>query len=519
MWTRPSRLIALGLALAVLVAVWSAGGSTAAQTSDPQAAALEDYGPTKKAPTGGVLPPRKPGAGRWRYRGTLGKLGNNEQVVPPVAEPPVDDKAVAPLTGLKAGPLNRRAIVIKIDNVGPARPQFNINSADIVYEELVEAGATRLAAVYHSKHETTVGPVRSARSTDIGIAVSFNNPIFAFSGANSINDRLVAQARLIDRGAETTPQVYRRLGSRPAPHNLLTSTTSLLASAPKGKGPQPHFAYRDKGEAVPASAPTAHTVQLRYLAGSGAPVRYEWDARIGGWRRFQNGTRHVDASGVQVAPENVIVQIVRYEDAGLTDKFGEDLYEARLVGRGKALVFTDGHVMEARWTKPTLRSVTTFTDSEGNHIELTPGRTWVGLVPPGGVTFNSMKCRGQIATVAGSSRSEVLRGTSESDVIAAGDGADLVLSGAGDDLVCGGNGDDRIFGDTGNDRLFAGGGSDDLRGGEGNDRMFGGPGSDQLHGGPGTDTFRGGAGTDQLFGDPTTDNFVNSSDDVVVRGP
>jgi hypothetical protein len=506
--------------LVVLVAaVLAAGGTSRAQDEpDLSAPSLKDYGPTKRAPSGGRPEGRAPGSNRWKYRGTLAKLGNNEQVVPPVADPPVDDPSRAPLTGKKAGSLNRRAVVVKIDNVPPARPQIGINQADIVYEELVEAGFTRLAAVFHSKSPSTIGPVRSARSTDIGIAVSFDYPVFAYSGANSIFDRLIARARLADRGAEITGELYRRSGGRPAPHNLFTSAPRLLNSASKRNGPPPHFEYRGKGESIAPDVATATDIRLRYQRTGGQPVRYEWDTARKGWARWQNNSAHRDVSGVQIAPENVIVQIVPYADAGLTDKFGEDLLEAQLVGTGEALVFTNGHVYPATWTKSTLRSVTTYTDADGNHIKLTRGRTWVSLVPPGGVTFNAYKCSGQIATIAGTNRSDNLRGTNARDVIVGLDGDDTINGRDGNDLICAGRGNDRVSGGPGADRVKGQSGDDDLRGGAGADNIKGGGGSDQLHGDAGPDRLAGNGGADQLFGDENVDNLRVGSTDVVTRG-
>ena len=57
-----------------------------------------------------------------------------------------------PLTGVplefgQAAP-DRPALVVKIDNNPRARPQSGLNSADIVFEEIVEDG-TRFAAVFH----------------------------------------------------------------------------------------------------------------------------------------------------------------------------------------------------------------------------------------------------------------------------------------------------------------------------------------------------------------------------------
>ena len=513
----PARSI-LVIFVALLAVVWATGGATSAQEPELGAPAITEFGPTAKAPSGGRPEGRGSGSGRWRYRGTLGVLENNEQVVPPITDPPVDDPARAPLTGKKSGALNRRALVVKIDNVRAALPQTGINSADIVYEELVEAGATRLAAVFHSKLPTTIGPVRSARSTDIGIAVSFDWPIFAFSGANSIFERLIADARLADRGAEVAGELYFRSGAKAAPHNLFTTSSRLQNSAPQRDGPPPHFAYRSSSDSIAPDVPTAATIQLKFQEGRGVPVRYEWNKSIRGWQRWQNGRRHVDSAGVQVAPQNVVVQIVPYGDAGLTDKFGEDLFEAQLVGSGKAMVFTNGHVYEATWTRPTLRSVTTFTDADGENILLTRGRTWVALVPPGGVTFNSHKCNGTIATIVGDSGNNTLRGTAERDVIAGLAGADIIDGRGGPDLICGASGDDQIFGGSGNDTVLGGSGHDDLRGGPGNDRVNGGGGNDQIHGGPGEDLLRGKGGTDQIYGQETVDRIFGGKNDVILRG-
>ena len=43
-----------------------------------------------------------------------------------------------------------------------ARPQSGVDEADVVYEELVEGGLTRLAAVFQSQDPTVVGPYAPA---------------------------------------------------------------------------------------------------------------------------------------------------------------------------------------------------------------------------------------------------------------------------------------------------------------------------------------------------------------------
>lgn len=338
-------------------------------------------------PPGGTLSRVGQQGNRWKYAGVLGRLKPRDEVLPAVADAPPKVEGLEPLTGLAGPALDRPALIVKIDNVPAARPQIGINEADIVYEELVESGVTRLAAVFHSQAPATIGPVRSGRSTDIGIIDSFSRPIFAFSGANSIYDKLIDKQPIENRGAEVFTG-YWRSGSRAAPHNLYTGADTMLGSVDDGKAPAPHFVYRAPGVDLAPEAEPATSIRLNYMAGSGRPIEFQWNDTERGWQRWQAGSRHVDANGVQFAPENVIVQFVNYIDTGMTDKWGEVLYEGVSVGSGRALVFTEAHVIEATWTRPSLRSVATFTDETGNHIALTAGQTFVSLIAPNGASWS-----------------------------------------------------------------------------------------------------------------------------------
>ena len=72
---------------------------------------------------------------------------------------------VDPMTGRK--PSDNPVVAVKVENIAAARPQVGLNSADIVFVEEVEGSLTRLVAVYHTSFPKRVGPVRSARNTDV----------------------------------------------------------------------------------------------------------------------------------------------------------------------------------------------------------------------------------------------------------------------------------------------------------------------------------------------------------------
>ncbi len=305
--------------------------------------------------------------------------------------PPPPPPPVYPLTGMPAvdpAVATRATLVVKIDNVEPkARPQIGLNQADLVYEERVEGGVTRFMAIFHSHDSVPVGPVRSARTSDIGLFEPLGTPLFAWSGANEIFAQRIRGAGIIDIGYDAAPGLYSRAGNRSAPHNLmLDGTPEVWGAGYRGATPPPQlFTYRAAGEAPVGGRPTAG-VHIVYSTEPGsAPVDYRWNGR--GWARSQAGTPHIDAEGAQIAPENVIVSYTPYASSGTNDQFGVPIREAQLVGEGDALILTGGQALPARWVKPSLEAPTQYLDLAGAPIRLTPGRTWVALPEPGTTVF------------------------------------------------------------------------------------------------------------------------------------
>ncbi len=306
---------------------------------------------------------------------------------PPPAVPPPPTTAASPLTGLPMDIARSRrpVLVVKIDNAPKARPQMGLNQADVVFEEGVEGGITRFAALFHADEAKPVGPVRSARSTDIHLISALRHPLFAYSGANATFQRYVHDAPLVDVGFDAHPDRYQRDSARPSPYNLFSSTERLFDLTPAEAVPPPAlFAWRAPGAAP--SGPDAQAVsraRVWWQAHRLTEVLWDWDSTAKGWRRTQNGETHVDAAGRQVTPANVVVQFVTYHDTGQVDSTGTAVPEADVVGEGDAWVLSGGMLIPCRWSKTSDSDVTRYTDASGAVVQLAPGRTWVELVPPG----------------------------------------------------------------------------------------------------------------------------------------
>ena len=274
--------------------------------------------------------------------------------------------------------------MVKIDNAPKARPQIGINQADVVFEEGVEGGITRFAALFHSEGSKPVGPVRSARTTDIRLISALRHPLFAYSGANATFQRYVHEAPLVDVGFDAHPDRYHRDSARPSPYNLFSETDSSSTWHRTGR-----CRLRPCSPGAPPArrrrAPDARAVsraRLWWQASKYTEAIWDWDQTAKGWRRTQNGEAHVDGAGKQVTPANVVVQFVTYHDTGQVDSTGTAVPEADVVGQGDAWVLTGGMLIPCRWSKASDNDITRYTDASGAAVKLTPGKTWVELVPP-----------------------------------------------------------------------------------------------------------------------------------------
>jgi hypothetical protein len=290
---------------------------------------------------------------------------------------------VAPLTGLP-GDIRRPALIVKIDNVSAARPQSGLRQADIVIEEPVEGNLTRLAAVFHSTDASVVGPVRSMRTSDLEIIPLFGRPLFASSGGNNGVVPQLHAVNVVDIGNNVSGQGFRRDPRRPAPHNLYSSTPELYRKAPEAPPPPgPIFVYARSGEPPGPGARAVHGAALRF---GGAEIsRFTWDPAGHVWRRSQNGTPHVSAEGVQIAPRNVVVAEIAYDYSG---QRGRSVPHAVVTGSGPAIVLTQGQAIKATWVRPTRAHRLVFLAAgTRTEIKLTPGQTFIELPSRGGATL------------------------------------------------------------------------------------------------------------------------------------
>jgi hypothetical protein len=253
-------------------------------------------------------------------------------------------------------------LAVKIDNVSAARPQTGLNSADLVYAIEVEGGLSRLMAVFDSNHlPPTVGPVRSARETDLELLAQYDRPALAYSGAQS--QLLPALKDTTDIISVTGTSSFFRTSDRPAPHNEYLHTKGVADDAGVAKDIGLRFSA-----AVPpgGSADTSASVSM-----PAARFTFTW-----------NGSQYrvaMDGTPSPWTADNVVVQHVTTKQSRFHSRTGFVPF-SQTVGKGPATVLRDGRAYGVQWDRPTEKDGTDYT-RDGGTLPLHPGRTWIVLAP------------------------------------------------------------------------------------------------------------------------------------------
>ena len=289
--------------------------------------------------------------------------------------------ATWPLTGLPAngsdGAGQRHPVLVtKMDNTYSSAPQIGLSKADLVVEELVEGGLTRLAAFYYSQTPKKVGPVRSMRASDIGIVSPVEASVVTSGAAPKTIARI--QGAGIPFFQEGAKGIYRDT-SRSAPYNVFADLTGV-SSAAKQPAARPDD-YLPWGEE--SDLPTGRKAGKLAASFSGGHTT-NWTFGDGG---YVNENTYA-ADGDEFPADSVLVLRVKIGDAGYKDPAGNFVPETDFTGTGEAMLFHGGRMIKGTWAKKELTSALKLSTKNGDLV-VPAGHVWIELVPAdgGNVTF------------------------------------------------------------------------------------------------------------------------------------
>lgn len=273
---------------------------------------------------------------------------------------------------------NGQVLVVKIDDTNLARPQIGVEDADVVYIEQVEGGLTRLAAIFSSTIPTHVGPVRSARISDIDIMRQYGRVAFAYSGAQKKLLPVIASSYLQDLGAQRqSSTIFTTDSTRNRPFAMVLRADLLMqkvlaeqyeVDTAKSVG----FVFGPLQE----GGKLIESVEMKWPA-----ARYgaTWSEAQKRWHLSFNGRENLSQSGVILGPTTLVIQIVNVSPSEYGDKYGGVTPFSETIGSGRAFVLRDGRAFLTSWSRTSAESGTTFTYADGAVANFAPGQIWVAL--------------------------------------------------------------------------------------------------------------------------------------------
>jgi Protein of unknown function (DUF3048) N-terminal domain/Protein of unknown function (DUF3048) C-terminal domain len=303
--------------------------------------------------------------------------------VPPSTTVPT----TCPLTGTPApgGTVPARpALGVKIGNYPDDRPSAGLNQADVVFEEPVEGGITRLVAVFQCQSPALVGDLRSARQPDVGILSQLSKPLFVHAGGIDPVIALLQAANLTDENLQSGPAASADIQQpgRYAPYSTFANTATLWGLDPSDTTPPaPIFTYT----AAPPAGSVAGSGGSAHIPFSGtSDVTWTWNPAANNYLRSYSTGPDTLIDGSQSAANNVVIMTVQTSNGPwLENDVGGLEVQIPDTGSGPLVVLRNGVAISGTWTRTSITQPPTLTATNGTPITLQPGNTWEELVPSG----------------------------------------------------------------------------------------------------------------------------------------
>ena len=308
-----------------------------------------------------------------------------------------------------------RPIAVMIDNHKGAWPQANLEKAYLVYEIIVEGGETRLMAVFKGQDLDKIGPVRSSRHYFLDYALE-NDAIYVHHGWSPQAQSDISRLGVDNiNGIQESSSNFWRVKNKSAPHNLFTSTESILKIAER-KGyvttsnkesilnyVGDEFDLSDKykvtttdesqntenvenventtnttstqNQTLPINATTV-TIPHSSLQ----TVKYEYNAETKRYTRYARGKLQTDyETGEPVTTKNII--ITKCDNYTLTDSENKGRQGLTNIGTFDGYYITNGKAIPIKCTKSARTEQTVYKDLDGNEIDVNDGNTFINICP------------------------------------------------------------------------------------------------------------------------------------------
>lgn len=292
-----------------------------------------------------------------------------------------------PLTGepdYNENAVGKRPVAVVVENSSAARPQYNINTPDIIVEGEVEGGETRMLWFYADMTNLPemMGPVRSARPSYVKFSELFDSLFVHYGGSHSKGNYVggyetISSDNVDNIDGMTVSSSFRRTSDRKSPHNAVLLGDKLIGVVEKknyrtelDKSSFSQFGFNE--EVVPVSSTPCNTVGVK-ISSSTKTHNLTYNAED---KQYVNA----DDYKTEVRFTNVIVMFAdstyivkqNYKGSGKSETYlNYDL------SSGKGQLISCGSVVDFEWSVN--NGILSFKNMNGAELKLNPGKSWICL--------------------------------------------------------------------------------------------------------------------------------------------
>ncbi len=320
-------------------------------------------------------------AGLAVYFGIFYNRTDEEEIVDEIVETTTEEEIIPvnPLTGedgFDADALNSRYLCVSVENSQAARPQYNMESADMIFEVQVEGGITRMVWLYADMNSIPdeLGPVRSARPVTVAISEWFDSIFVHYGGSHTSGDYKGAYEIIstdhIDDIDGMTMSCFRRTSDKVSPHNAVVVKDELLKqikkqgySTTKSENVTT-FDFYDKLTPVSETPCTSTTVTF---SSTSEVHKLNYDSDKGLYINSNDYGKEIDFTNL----------IVLYDSTSYM-KTSEYEYCLYSLEGGSGKLMSGGAAKDINWSIED--GVLVLEDENGEPIKLNKGKSWVALI-------------------------------------------------------------------------------------------------------------------------------------------
>jgi len=323
----------------------------------------------------------------------------------PEHKPPPPSPHINPLTGLPTDSITsrNRPVMVSLGNTHSAMPtnaMNGISQADVVYELLVEYGATRLMALYQDfSNVGLVGSIRSVRHYTVELAEA-HDAILLHAGGSQHGLEEITSRNITNFNEVEGPRrsIFWRNTNR-VPGHTLEMYHSAVTSGPAAIAGFSRYGIRTTQRSnfsnpylftdnpIPTGGARAHEVTVRFSREKSTSFIFNEHRNLYTMSQYADVFRDANNEAA-VTFTNLI--IIRIPISALIDHRGDpSRRDMSTVGNGTGFFVSNGRMIAINWFRPDKSSQFVFTHGNGRIIELGRGKTYIGIIPTDGINVGA----------------------------------------------------------------------------------------------------------------------------------